>query len=764
MNQERKKITVEGAVQGVGFRPFIYNLAIKYHLLGYVTNTSNAVIIEIQGDPKSLENFINEIRDNLPPLARAVIASIESLPNEQEENSFEIRPSQEGTKQFPAITPDAATCRDCLRELFDPGERRYRYPFINCTNCGPRYTIIADVPYDRHNTTMRSFKMCQKCQEEYDDPANRRFHAQPNACPICGPHLWLTDNRGNELTCDDVIAKTISLLETGKIVALKGLGGYLLAVRADSEGGLQQLRQRKYRKAKALAVMVRDIEAARQIAEINPTTEELLTGVEKPIVLCPKKTGGVLSEEVAPASRFWGIMLPYTPMHSLIMEGAYPALVMTSGNNTDDPIEKDNSQALKHLEGIADYFLMHDRDIYTSCDDSVTKIFQGRPLILRRARGYVPRPIKCNRNWDGDILAVGAELKNTITYLKAEQGFVSQHIGNLIGSATYESFQQTIEKIGSLIDAKPEVIVCDLHPGMLSTRFARQYRGAKLIQVQHHHAHIAAVMGEHNLEGKVVGLAVDGFGYGSDGTVWGCELLEVQRNRFVRRGHLEAVPQPGGDAAARQGWRMAVSYLINSFGAQKGVELAKKYLADIDQAQIEGVAEMIEKQLNSPITTSLGRFFDGVSALLGICNSNSYEAQGAIEMENAVKESVNESYPVQIDTDNDMLILAGQPVVQGIIQDLASGVDRGIIAERFHNFVARGLAGLAGELAERLKIKIICLAGGVFQNDIILCRLVKKLESSGLKVYYNQELPLNDGSISFGQAVVADALLGQGEE
>jgi len=764
LNQKRKKIKVEGAVQGVGFRPYIYNLAVKYHLSGYVTNTSNAVIIEVEGNQASLENFINEIQGNVPPLARGVIASIESLPIEQEENPFEIRPSREGARRFPAITPDAATCPDCLRELFDGGNRRYRYPFINCTNCGPRYTIIADVPYDRHNTTMCSFTMCRQCQEEYDDPANRRFHAQPNACPVCGPHIWLTDNKGNKLTCKDVITETISLLESEKILALKGLGGFLLAVRADSEAGLQQLRQRKYRKAKAFAVMVRDIETARQIAEINPTAEELLTGVEKPIVLCPKKPGGALSEEVAPASRFWGIMLPYTPLHSLIMEGPYPALVMTSGNNTDDPIEKDNSQALKHLEGIADYYLMHNRDIYTSCDDSISKVFQGKPLILRRARGYVPRPIKCHRRWDRDILAVGAELKNTVTYLKGDQGFVSQHIGNLIGSATYESFQQTIEKIGSLIDAKPSVVACDLHPGMLSTRFARQYRGVKLVQVQHHHAHIAAVMGEHNLDGKVVGLAVDGFGYGSDETVWGCELLEVQRDRLVRRGHLEAVLQPGGDAAARQGWRMALSYLINSFGAKEGVELAKKYLADIDQAQIAGVAEMIAKQLNSPVTTSLGRFFDGISALLGICSTNSYEAQGAIEMENTVEKAENESYPVQINTDNDLLILASQPVVQGIIQDLASGVDRGIIAGRFHNFVAEGLAGLAGGLAERIKIKIVCLAGGVFQNDIILSRVVKILESSGLQVYYNQELPINDGSISFGQAVVADALLGQGEE
>ncbi|MCK5271861.1 MAG: carbamoyltransferase HypF [Sedimentisphaerales bacterium] len=761
---ERRRILVNGAVQGVGFRPFIHNLAVKFDLSGFVTNTTIGVTIEAQGSCDSIDHFVNCIATGHPPLADPSIASVEVIPFVAGDNSFGIRDSRRQPERLAVITPDAAACADCLTELSDPDDRRYRYPFINCTNCGPRYTIIFDVPYDRKNTTMRSFDMCPQCQKEYEDPSERRFHAQPNACPDCGPRLKLTDSQGKTVETDDPITQTMSFLEAGKIVAIKGLGGFHLAVRADRDEAVGELRQRKYRKAQAFAIMVRDVETAKEFAIIDEFVQELLTSPAKPIVLCPKKQSSPLSPLVAPDSRFWGIMLPYTPLHTLLMWGEFPALVMTSGNNTDNPIEKENATALQHLAGIADYFLMHNRDIHTSCDDSVVKVFQGEKLMIRRARGYVPRPIRLQRRWNKDILAVGAELKNTITYVRAEESYTSQHLGNLTDAATYQGFRQTVAKLGALLAAQPVAVACDLHPAMLSTRFAEKYRDSRLIRVQHHHAHIAAVMGEHNLDGQVVGLAADGLGFGTDGTNWGCELLAVRRDRFERKGCLERVPMPGADAAARQPWRMAVSYLISAHGPDKGLESARKLLKGVECFQIEAVAEMIQKKLNSPMTSSLGRFFDAVSALIGLCLNNTYEAQAAIEMENTVAKDETAGYPVRIVPEGELAVLSTGPVVQALTEDILLGVTPEVISARFHNFVVAGLTAMAVELASRLGTEIVALGGGVFQNDLILGRLITSLERAGLRVFFNRLLPPNDGSISFGQAVVADAVLGYGDE
>ena len=678
-----------------------------------------------------------------------------------DDNDFAIRHSQKGALRQIAITPDAATCKDCLAELDDPNDRRFRYPFINCTNCGPRYTITFDVPYDRPNTTMGVFNMCPQCQAEYENPADRRFHAQPNACPVCGPKVWLTDANGKEIESQNPITDTIKLLQQENIVAIKGLGGFHLAVRADSDKALAELRKRKYRKAKAFAVMVRDIDTAKQFAHISDEAEKLLISIERPIVLCPKKDIAPLSPAVAPASRFFGIMLPYTPLHTMLMAGDFCALVMTSGNNSDEPIESTNAGALEKLGQIADYFLMHDREIYTSCDDSVVKVFKGEPLILRKARGYVPTPITVHRRCDSDILAVGAELKNTVTYFKDDKAFVSQHIGDLEGTATYDSFVRTIEKLGALTGARPEVIACDLHPAMLSTRFAESYHGVEIVCVQHHHAHIAAVMGEHHLDGPVIGLSADGVGYGADGTVWGCELMTVWPSHYDRNGCLENVLMPGGDAASKNPWRMAASYLVHTFGPNQGLQIARELLGNINAAEIDVIGQMIKSGINSPECSSLGRFFDAVSALVGLCRQNTYEAQAAIELETSVDINIKDCYPAEIMQNAGFKTLMVKPIIQAIVQDLRAGVEKEIIAAKFHNFVVAGLTNMAAELAGELDINIVALSGGVFQNDLILTRLIQALQSRGLRVYFNQALPVNDGAVSFGQAVVADAVIAE---
>jgi hydrogenase maturation protein HypF len=758
---ERRKIQITGAVQGVGFRPFIFNLASRLGVTGYVANTSQGVTIEAQADSNILDQFVKSIISQRPRLAQPEITDIHSIPVDSQEVTFTIQNSLIDQAKRSAITPDAATCVDCLHELLNPSDRRFRYPFINCTHCGPRYTIIFDIPYDRPNTTMRVFDMCPSCKMEYANPADRRFHAQPNACPACGPHVWLTDSQDQKVESDDPILKTIELLEQEHIVAIKGLGGFHLATRADCDAAVTALRERKYRKAKAFAIMVRDIDTARQFAEIDEAAEDLLTDIECPIVLCPKKNDRNLSESVAPGSRFWGMMLPYTPLHALLMQGDFPALVMTSGNNTDEIIESENKSALKRLGGIADFFLLHNRDIYTSCDDSVAKIFRRKPMLLRRARGYVPLPIRLARQSQTDILAVGAELKNTITYLKGNEAYVSQHIGDLKGTATYDSFLRTIEKLGALIDCRPKVVACDMHPAMLSSRFAQTYQDVQLIPVQHHHAHLAAVMGEHDLSGPVVGIVADGLGYGTDETIWGCELLATWRDRFERKGFLQPVPMPGGDAAGREPWRMAVSFLIHTFGPEEGSMLAQSLLKDIEPDKIKTVADMCVKKTNSSLTSSLGRLCDAVSALLGICLTNTYDAQAPIELENNVDPEIQEDYPIKMADQETHRILRVNTMIEAIVSDIESGADKGGIAAKFHNSLVTAMAQWGAELALELNTNIVAISGGAFQNDILLYRLVERLKTVGLNVYYNQKLPVNDGCISFGQAVVADATRGK---
>ncbi|MCF7956982.1 MAG: carbamoyltransferase HypF [Phycisphaerae bacterium] len=751
-------MTISGTVQGVGFRPFVYNLAVRLGITGHVANTSEGVLVEVQGKPAVLSLFLEMILTGHPLLAHPKIMTNNPVKVILEENDFVIQHSQTGSDKKALITPDATVCEECLQELNDPTDRRYRYPFINCTHCGPRFTIISDVPYDRPNTTMRPFQMCDKCQGEYDNPADRRFHAQPNACSVCGPHLWLTDTNGKQIETTDPVKMAIDWLEQGNIVAIKGLGGFHLAVRADSDQAVGALRERKYRKAKSFAVMVRDIDAAMKLARVDPVARELLLSVGRPVVLCPGVDNEVLSDLVAPTSRYVGIMLPYTPLHVLLMAGNYPALVMTSGNNSDEPIECSNEGALEKLGAIADGYLMHNRDIYTSCDDSVVKTFQQAPQMIRRARGFVPAALGIDRKSQGDILAVGAELKNTVTFVKGPQAFVSQHIGDLGNATTYESFLRTVEKLGALTGARPRIIACDMHPSMLSTRFAQSYEGVRLIKVQHHHAHIAAVMGEYNLPGPVVGIVADGVGYGTDQTVWGCEAMAVWPERFERKGYLQQIPMPGGDAASRQPWRMAVSYLVDAYGLEKGVALGCELLKHIDPKQIEAVGMMIGRGVNSPLTSSLGRLFDGVSALLGVCMENSYEAQGAIELENRVDLDETLAYPIEIAEREKCKVILLPPVIDALVKDINAGIPAGKIAGRFHNFIIGALEQMALSIADELSTDCVALSGGVFQNDLILSRMTQALKNKGLLPYFSRKLPVNDGGISYGQAVVADAI------
>ncbi len=765
MPLKRINIKIGGTVQGVGFRPFIYNLAGKYNLTGSVLNDTHGVVIAAQGLSDILGQFVESIEKEPPRLARPNIIELHEIPVVTNEKEFRILESAGGVEKSIEITVDTAICEDCRRELHDPNDRRYRYPFINCTNCGPRYTIISDIPYDRSNTTMHKFTMCPECRGEYFDPSDRRYHAQPNACPVCGPQVWLRDSEGEQMAAgDEAIQETVRLLEAGKIVAIKGLGGFHLAVRADHIEGVNELRHRKYRKAKAFAIMVRDIQTADQYALLNETEKKLLDGIEKPIVLCRKKENAVLCAAVAPRSHHWGIMLPYTPLHVLIMEGHYPALVMTSGNNMDEPIECDNEGATNHLHQIADAFLLHDRDIYTSCDDSIVKVEESTPLLLRRARGYAPGTIAVTMpdtaSSSPDILAVGAELKNTITFLKSGKAYISQHIGDLKTTSTYETFQRTIDKLGALIGAHPSVIACDLHPAMLSTKYAETYQNCRLLRIQHHHAHAAAVMGEHDLFGSIAALISDGVGYGTDGTTWGCELMTCRRESFERIGHLEQVAMPGGDAASREPWRMAVSYLINTYGVEQGDRISKELLPDIDPENIDVISQMITRNFNVPLSSSLGRLFDGVSALLGICTNNTYDAQAAIELEYVARSMSNERvYVYTIEQPDSLLVLRTGGIIAGIVDDLHNGVDLCIISGTFHNTIAGGLSELLLRHVDMTGLRDIVLGGGVFQNDILLHSLINTLQKkrSDLNIYINQKLPVNDGVISFGQAVVAAA-------
>ena len=740
-------------MQGVGFRPFIYRLAHEFDLIGWVRNTPGGVEIEVQGSTEGVADFAHLIPSAAPPLA--VIDSISSHEIEAiRESNFSILPSAGGEPDI-QIAPDSALCADCLRELFDPADRRYHYPFITCTNCGPRYSIITDTPYDRPKTTMAGFPLCPACLREYCDPADRRFHAQPLACPTCGPQLQLLDPAG--LACappSEVIGSSIERLKAGGILAVKGIGGYHLAVDACNHDAVLRLRQRKKRDEKPFAVMVPDLAAARTLTRLNPVEERLLASVESPVVIVRRSSDGPVSELVAPNNSWLGLMLPYTPIqHLLLRQGGFTALVMTSANRSDEPIAFEDNDALQRLAGIADYFLVHDRPIHIRCDDSVIRVFQDRPLFYRRSRGYVPRAIRLPFEVP-PLLAVGAEMKSSICLAQGNQAFLSQHIGDLHNDATCDSFRHSISHLGNLLNIAPKTIACDLHPDYLSSIYAAE-SGLPRNSIQHHHAHLAACMAENGLEGEVLGLVFDGTGYGTDGTIWGSEFLMGGYDGFRRAGHFKPIRMPGGDAAVREPWRMALAYLYRAYG-HAARTLDHPVVRHLSAAEHDIFATMLERGINAPLTSSCGRLFDAVAALLNIRHSVSYDGQAAIELE-ALAETADtdKSLPFNLTAvPGSPWELDFSPLFPALLSALQAGTAPATLALRFHATVAEAAIDVCVRITRDSGQHRIVLSGGVFQNRLLSEMIYTGLTKQGLDVYTHRLTPPNDGCIALGQAAV----------
>jgi hydrogenase maturation protein HypF len=774
-------ISVRGIVQGVGFRPFVYGLAVKHSLKGWVYNTSEDVKIEVEGEAEAVEQFELELKTKAPPLAHIEAVTIKHHPPRGYKN-FEIRHSQAQEGKYQLISPDVATCQACLGELLNPEDRRYGYPFTNCTNCGPRFTIIEDMPYDRPQTTMRYFQMCPQCQAEYDNPLDRRFHAQPNACPKCGPQVELVDNKGSLITPiesgSNPIAAASQLLKEGKIVAIKGLGGFLLACDATNDTVVKTLRQRKKRSSKPFAIMVTTVDEVKSHCFISPEEEDLLTSPESPIVLMRWKEDSSVSREVAPNLRFLGIMLPYTPLHHILLRDIGRPLVMTSGNLSEEPIARDNDEALRRLSGIADYFLIHNRDIYSRYDDSVAIVERSTSQLIRRARSYAPYPIRLSFETK-QILGCGAEEKNTFCLTKDNYAFLSQHIGDMENMETLEHFDSTISLYKRLFHIEPEIIAHDLHPDYLATKYARELgeSGMKIVPVQHHHAHIASCMADNGLEGLVIGVAFDGTGMGADGNIWGGEFLVADYRNFRRVGHLEYLPLPGGATAIKRPYRTAIGYILTLLGenalnaviASEARQSPLAYIGQVTEVEVEVIKRQIERKINSPLSSSMGRLFDAISALLGIRGEIDYEGQAAVELEMAAYSSViarrvsdeaisanNESYPYRIVEDEGIRIVHLRDLLSAVIEDLPQGIPKGRISVKFHNTVARMINEMCHLTADETGISQVALSGGVFQNRLLLRKTVSLLESSGFQVFTHKQVPCNDGGISLGQAVIAN--------
>jgi hydrogenase maturation protein HypF len=757
----RRQIEVSGIVQGVGFRPYVYRLATGRHLRGTIRNTSAGVTIEIQGPAETVQDFVEHLPAEAPPLARITSLTVHEVPCNGDQD-FCIVHSHEGEEVRTLISPDVAICPDCLRELFDPNDRRYRYPFINCTNCGPRFTIIRDIPYDRPSTSMAMFPMCPACLAEYENPLDRRFHAQPNACWECGPRVELWDKSGRRIECRDPIDEAVSGLHAGLVVAVKGLGGFHLAVDATNPAAVALLRQRKRRVEKPFAVMVPDLQAAEEICQLDATARTLLQSMQRPIVLLPKKTPSAIPDEVAPFNRYLGIFLPYTPLHYLLLaEGGFKALVMTSGNLGEEPIAIDNREAVNRLNGLADYFLVHNRDILLRCDDSVVRVVGGITRQLRRSRGFVPVPVFLKDD-QPSMLAVGGELKNTICLTKGKHAFLSQHVGDLENVESYSFFHEAIRHLERILEIRPEIVAYDLHPDYFSTKWALQQGGVKLVGVQHHHAHIASCMAENHLEGRVIGFALDGTGYGTDGHIWGGEVLIAGYEDFERAAHFEYVPLPGGAAAIREPWRMAVSYLAHHFGREflelDFLKLDIPFVRQLDRAKVDLLLRMMEQGVNSPLTSSCGRLFDAVAALIGVRQQINYEAQAAIELEMAMASSEEDTaYPMKLLREDDHWIIGTRPLFEALLDDLGRNLPVAAISRRFHNGLVEGFVELATLLRKKTTLNRVCLSGGTFHNVYLSERLEARLSEAGFEVFTQKEVPSGDGGLSLGQALIAAA-------
>lgn len=750
----RRQIEVAGIVQGVGFRPYVYRLALERSLVGHIANTSSGVAIEVEGSEEAVSGFVMQLRKSAPPLAKITGLAVRDVAC-CSDREFRILQSQRGEAVKTLISPDVAICDDCLEELLDPSDRRFGYPFINCTNCGPRFTIERDIPYDRPHTSMASFPMCSACQAEYDDPLNRRFHAQPNACWDCGPQVELWDGRGERVVCEDPIAVAIEALEREEIVAVKGLGGFHLAADAESAGAIRLLRERKQRMEKPFAVMVRDLETADALCEVDQAGRRALTSIERPIVLLPWRKRSEISDAVAPGNRFLGVFLPYTPLHHLLFSRSrFRALVMTSGNLSEEPIAIDNQEAVRRLGDLADCFLVHNRDILLRCDDSVVRIVDGRARQMRRSRGFVPVPVFLQEELPA-ILAVGGELKNTICLTKDKHAFLSQHLGDLENLESYRFFEEAIEHLSRVLEIEPAIVAYDLHPDYFSTTWAQRRAGVQLVGVQHHHAHIASCMAENHVEGKVIGFALDGTGYGTDGNIWGGEVLVAGYADFERVAHLEYVRMPGGAEAIREPWRMALSYLVHHF--REDWQSQKLPFAEhVDPKKAALLVRMMERGVNAPWTSSCGRLFDAVAALVGIRQVVNYEAQAAIELEMAIEENgLADFYPFELRVEDSGWIIGTKSLFEHIVRDLLGGCERGVISRRFHLGLVQVFAQVAEMVRERTWIDQVCLSGGTFHNVFLLTSLRAQLVKKGFQVWTHAEVPAGDGGLSLGQALVA---------
>ena len=757
--KERVQICVEGIVQGVGFRPFVYDLATKNGLTGFVRNDTAGVIMEVEGERLALDSFLRALRDRSPPLARVERIVCDAL-LPKDESGFSISKSQSVDEWRVFIAPDVSTCEECLKELFNPRDRRYHYPFINCTNCGPRFTIIMDVPYDRERTTMGHFQMCSDCEREFHDPTDRRFHAEPNACPQCGPRVRLLDGRGHEILDRDPISHAAQLLRQGAVLAVKGLGGYHLACNALDHDAVRRLRARKHREEKPFALMARDVEAVKQLCLVSNEDEILLRLRERPIVLLRKRDRIQIAEAVAPSQRHLGLMLPYTPLHHLLLADADVPLVMTSGNLSEEPIAYKDGEALCRLGKIAEYFLVHDREIHMRCDDSVARTIGKQEVLIRRSRGYAPQPISVAAPFVQPVLACGAHLKNTFCLGKERYAFMSHHIGDLENYETWDSFAKGIEHFKNLFAIEPSVIAHDLHPEYLSTKYAVGVNGLTKIGVQHHHAHIASCMVEHGLEGPVIGVAFDGLGYGGDGTIWGGEFLVAKLSGYERRAHLRTVPLAGGDRAIREPWRMALSYLRDALGKDP-FSLGLPGWNMVSEKKIEIVTSMMERGLNTVQTSSCGRLFDAVASIMSLRHEVNYEGQAAIELEMAAVEGVAGNYPFEIGSTSPWEIDM-RPAIEHLVQEIQMKVSVSLMAAKFHNTLVAVIVEVCRRLRRTDGLNLVCLSGGTFQNAYLLGRIVPALRDSGFEVYLNRKVPINDGGIALGQAAVANAIVQQG--
>ena len=760
----RRGVLVRGVVQGVGFRPFVYRLATEEGLSGFIGNDTDGVTLEIEGSAMRVEAFLTRLSTDAPPLARIDSIAVRELTTNGE-TGFRIVASEILGRVSTGIPADAATCADCLRELLDDEDRRYDYPFLNCTNCGPRFTITRQIPYDRPQTSMAKFKMCAACQAEYDDPLNRRFHAQPNACWECGPVVWVTGANGAEFAVDDPVEWSVGRLVAGEIVAIKGVGGFHLSVGATSEAAVARLRERKHRYGKPLAVMVRDLEGARTICELSKEEEELLQVSARPIVLARARAGNGIATSVAPGVPWLGVYLPYAPLqHLLFADERVKALVMTSANLSEEPIAIDNDEALARLGGIADAFLMHDREILQRCDDSVAAVVEGAPQLIRRARGYVPLGVELPFEAP-PLLAVGGHLKNVFALARGRHVYQSQHLGDLENLRGLEFFKESLKHLMRTFEIEPETVVHDLHPGYLSTEWAKEWaadRELPVIAVQHHHAHIAACMAENLLEGPVIGLALDGTGYGTDGRIWGGEVLIARLEGFERFAHLEYAPMPGGEAAIREPWRMAIGALRAAGIDVLNAEILERLGAKESEARI--LLRMMERGVNTPETSSCGRLFDAVAALVLRRREVDYEAQAAIELEGiAVDEPDAQGYTTELiggDWERREPTRIRVEAMWGeLLEDLRKRKSQAGIAARFHAGIADAFVKAAVKAREATGAAQVAMSGGCMHNRRLVRLLSKGLRREGFEVFSDRQVSPGDGGLSYGQAVVAAAMM-----